>query len=131
MAEDNVEIMRRALVALHNEGVEGLLEFIDPEFETTTSPDLASEPDTYRGHDGLRRYFDSFYEAMKDIWFEGREYIPFGDRVVVDVCLHATGRSTGIKATQDMFMVWTLRDGQGIKVEAFVDRADAVAAAEA
>ena len=44
---------------------------IHPEFEVTTPQSLASEPDTYRGHEGIRRYFDSFYEAMENVYFEG------------------------------------------------------------
>jgi hypothetical protein len=46
MPEENVEIARRAYAALA-EGVEAMLAFADPEFEVTTPPSLASEPDTY------------------------------------------------------------------------------------
>jgi hypothetical protein len=49
-----LETVRRAHTALAEEGVEALLAFADPEFELTP-PSIASEPDTYRGHDGVRR----------------------------------------------------------------------------
>lgn len=61
MAQDNIELIKRGFEALKENGVEGLLLFIAEDFEVTTPAALASEPDTYRGHEGIRRYFDSFY----------------------------------------------------------------------
>ena len=65
MSKENVEIVRRAYAALAEEGVEAMLAFTDPQFEMTTPSSLASEPDTYRGHDGVRRWFDSFNDALE------------------------------------------------------------------
>ena len=55
MSQENVEIVRSAYAALAEQGVEAVLAFVDPQFEATTPPSLASEPDTYRGHEGVRR----------------------------------------------------------------------------
>jgi ketosteroid isomerase-like protein len=66
VSRDNLEIVRRAFDAFNDRGVEGIVAYIHPEFEATISPKLASEPDTYRGHDGIRRWFDSFYEAAAE-----------------------------------------------------------------
>ena len=53
--------------------------FVHPEFEVTTPPGLAAEPDTYRGPGGVRRYFESFYEAMDRVGFEPERFIAVGD----------------------------------------------------
>ena len=45
------------------ERIEGSSPLIHSDFEATTPPSLASEPDTYRGPDGIRRWFDSFDEV--------------------------------------------------------------------
>ena len=124
-----MEIVRRAYAVLAEHGVEALLSFIDPEFEVTTPSSLASEPDTYRGHDGIRRYFASFGEVMEGVYFEGQEFTAAGDKVFVDTTLHARGRTTGIAAEQRAFMVWTLRKGMAIRAEAFPERAEALEAA--
>ena len=71
MSRENLEIVRRGFEAFNEKGVEGIIPFIDPEFVAVTPPDLASEPDTYRGHDGIRRWFDSFYEVMDEIRWDG------------------------------------------------------------
>jgi ketosteroid isomerase-like protein len=130
MSSDNVEAARRGYEALGQVGVEAFLEeFIDPDFETTTPPEMTVEPATYRGHEGLRHYFDSFYEVMDEVRFEAEEFIDAGDRVVVPTRLVARGRDSGIEAVQQLVLVWTLRDGKALRVETFATRAEALAAA--
>ena len=129
MSQENAEIMRRAYAALQKQGVEEMLAFTHLDFEMATPASLASEPDTYRGHDGVRRYFDSFGDAMEGVYLEGLEFIPAGDKVMAVTTLRARGRSTGIEAEQRAFLVWTLRDGLVIGLEAFPERAEALEAA--
>jgi ketosteroid isomerase-like protein len=125
----NVEIMRSAYAALAERGVDAVLPFTDPRFEATTPPSLASEPDTYRGHEGVRRYFGSFGDAMEGVYLEGREFTSVGDKVLVETKLHARGRTTGIETEQRAFLVWTLRDGLVTGVETFAERGHALEAA--
>jgi ketosteroid isomerase-like protein len=119
MSQANVEIMRSAYAVLAEQGVEAVLAFTDPQFEATTPPSLASEPDTYRGHEGVRRYFGSFGDSMDGVYFEGQEFTSVGDKVLVDTKLHARGRTTGIETEQRAFLVWTLREGMVTRVETF------------
>jgi len=130
VSRDNVELMREGLEAFERDGVEALLDYIHPEFEVTTPPSLSVEPDTYRGHDGVRRYFDSFYEVMDEVRFVPEEFIEVGDRVVIPLQVVARGRETGIEATQRVFQVWSARDGKAIRVEVFPTREEAIAAAQ-
>jgi ketosteroid isomerase-like protein len=129
VSQENVEIVRTAYAALAEQGVEAVLAYADPEFEGTTPPSLASEPDTYRGHDGVRRYFGSFGDAMEGVYFEGQEFTAAGDKVLVDTKLHARGRTTGIDTEQRAFLVWTLRAGLVTGVETFAEREPAIEAA--
>jgi ketosteroid isomerase-like protein len=128
MSQENVEIVRGAYAALAEQGVEAVLAFIDPEFEATTPSSLASEPDTYRGHEGVRRYFGSFGDAMEGVYGEGQEFTSVGDKVLVDTKLHARGRTTGIETVQRAFVVWTLRDGLVTRVETFAEQGQALEA---
>jgi uncharacterized protein len=130
MSQENVEIVRRAYALLAEQGVEAVLAFADPEFEATTPPSLASEPGTYRGHEGVRRWWGSFGDAMEGVYFEGREFTSVGDKVLVDTKLHARGRTTGIETEQRAFLVWTLREGLVTRVDTFAERGQALEAAE-
>jgi ketosteroid isomerase-like protein len=129
MSATNVDLVRSGFETLGEGGVEGLLPFIHPEFEVTTPPGLAAEPDTYRGPDGIRRYFDSFYDAMDEVSFDAKDFIPVGERVVVPMTLRARGRTTGIVAEQDLVQIWELRGEKAIRVEVFATLDEALAAA--
>jgi hypothetical protein len=125
VVENNVDVVRRGFEALNTGGVEALVPFIHPEFEVTTPPGLAAEPDTYRGHEGVRRYFESFYEAMDRVEFDADRFIPVGERVVVPMALRARGRTTGIETAQEIVLVWELEDGRArrVSVHATIDEA--------
>ena len=129
MSQENVEIVRRAYALLAEQGVEAVLAFAHPECESTTPPSLASEPGTYRGHEGVRRWWGSFGDAMEGVYFEGQEFTAVGDKVLVDTKMHARGRTTGIDTEQRAFLIWTLRDGLVTGVETFAERGQALRAA--
>jgi ketosteroid isomerase-like protein len=130
VSRENLEIVERGIEAFNERGVEGILPFIHPDFEATTPPNLASEPDTYRGHDGVRRWFDSFYEVMDQIRWDAHSFQQVGDEVVVEFALRARGKTTGLDFGQEAVMVWTLRDGQGIRIQLFETLDEALAATQ-
>ena len=130
MSTENLETVQRGFAAFNEGGVEGILPFLASDFEATTPPSLASEPDTYRGHDGIRRWFDSFDEVMEEIRWDPREFHEVGDRVVVEFTLRARGKTTGLDFGQDAVMLWELRDGMGTRLELFQTLDEALVAAE-
>jgi ketosteroid isomerase-like protein len=131
MAERNTEIVRRLNAALNSGEMERILPLVDPDFETVVGPELSAEPDTYRGHDGIRRYFSSFGEAMSEIRFHASGFREAGGAVVVAVRLTARGRSTGIAVEQRLVQVWTVRDGRALRLRSYVSYREAIRAAGA
>lgn len=129
MPSDNLDTVQRGFAAFNENGVDGIVPFVHPEFEATTPPELASEPDTYRGPDGIRRWFDSFDEVMDEIRWDAREFHEVGDQVVVEFTLRARGRTSGLDFGQDAVMVWKLRDGKAIGLELYPALEEAMAAA--
>ena len=129
MNETNVELVRERFAPMRDGDVEALLPLIHPDFEVTTPPGLAAEPDTYRGPEGIRRYFDSFYEIMDRVSFEPHDFIGVGERVVVPVTLRARGRTTGIETTQKLVQVWELRDEKAYRIEVYATLEEAMEAA--
>jgi ketosteroid isomerase-like protein len=129
MNAGNLDIVRRGFEAVREGGVEALLPLIHPEFEMTTPPALSAEPDTYRGPEGMRRYFASFLEAMDEVTFEAHEMRTVGELVVVPVTLRARGRTTGIETEQEVVLVWEVRDGRAFRVEVFATLEEAMGAA--
>jgi ketosteroid isomerase-like protein len=132
MSEADVELTRQGFEAFAEEGVDGLIRFLHPDFEMTTPAGLAAEPDTYRGHDGMRRYFDSFYDVMDDIRFDLSGFEDLGEgRVLIISTLKARGQATGIEVEQNVTQVWEIRDGLAARVYVFASPDEARAAFEA
>jgi ketosteroid isomerase-like protein len=130
VSSSSLEIVERGFEAFNSKGIEGILPIIHPDFEATTPPELASEPDTYRGHDGIRRWFDSFYEVMDEIRWDARGFREVGDRVVVEFTLRARGKITGLDFGQEAVMVWELRDGMAIRLSLYPTLDQALSAVE-
>ena len=129
MSSENVEIIRRGFEGVNRVGMEALLDLMHPDFEATVSPELSVEPDTYRGEEGMRRYFAAFEGVMEDVHFDADELIGSGDKVFVSMRLTAKGMGTGIEVEQRAYQVWTMRDGKALRADSFGDRSDALEAA--
>jgi ketosteroid isomerase-like protein len=129
VSETNADLVRQGFEALRDGDLEALLPLIHPEFELTTPPALAAEPDTYRGPEGLRRYFESFYEAMDQVTFEPDDFIQVGERVVVPSTLRTRGRTTGIETTQRVVQVWQVKERLAYRVEVYATLGEAMKAA--
>lgn len=114
-----MELMRRAFEDLAEGGVDAMLPYIDEDFEMTTPGNLAAEPDTYVGHDGVRRWFDTFYEAMDRVRIEPQEIAAVGDRVAVHFHMTARGRTTGLEAVQEAACLVTVQDQKATRMEFF------------
>jgi ketosteroid isomerase-like protein len=128
MSQQNLEIVRRVNAAFNSGDIERILAFVHTDFETTVGPELSVEPDTYRGHAGIRRYFNSFRDAMDEIRFYPESLREAGASVVVAVRLNAKGRSTGIMVEQRLGQVWSIRDGKAIQVQSYVSYREALRA---
>ena len=132
MAGNNVEIVKRGFEAFNEGGIDGILPFVHPDFEATTPPELATEPQTYRGHDGIRRWFDSFLEVMDDIRWDPHRFEDLGDDLVlVEFTLRARGKTTGLDFGQDAVMLWKVAGDKAIEVTLHPTVEEARAAAEA
>jgi ketosteroid isomerase-like protein len=129
MSQENVEALRRGFEALSSGDVERILAFVDPDFEAVVPPEFSAEPDTYRGYEGVRRYFASFQEVMEEIRFEADRVWDAGDSVVVEVRVTARGRETGIPVEQQITQVWGIRDGKATPAQTYVSLSEALEAA--
>lgn len=133
MPDDDVEVARNGFETLAEQGFEALLPLVHPEFEVTTPATMASEPDTYRGPDGVRRWFESFYEAMDEVELIPRSLEQIGDGVVLaHLTLRARGHHSGITAEQQPIALIRIEDRMMRRMELFqsVDEALAALAAD-
>jgi ketosteroid isomerase-like protein len=127
MAQADVDVIRTMFEAFNREDVEGILELTHPEFEVAVPPELSAEPDVYRGLEGMRRYWDTFQDALEQIRFQPGRVADTGHGVLVEMHLTARGRQTGIAVQQRVVGVWETRDGKAYRVSVFPSLAGALA----
>ncbi len=126
MSQETVELVRTAMESFNLEGVDAIADQIDPDFETTTPASLSVEPDTYRGPEGVRRWFDAWGGTMDEVRFDVDELLDAGDQVVAVSRLVARSHTTGLELEQAVALVWTLRDGRAVRLDAFATRGEAL-----
>ena len=123
-------IVREMLDTLNGEGVEAALEWFAEDFHGVVPPELSAEPDSYDGHDGVRRYFDSFHEIVDNLRFDAEELVEVApDAVAARGLITGRGRESGIPIEMRVPMLMRLRDGKLIEMSAYTDWDAAVAAA--
>ena len=123
-------MVRSMLETLNERGVEAALDQIHPDFEGVTPPELSPEPDTYRGHEGIRRYFAGFEGVMDKVRWEADELMEApNERVVAGIRLLTRSVATGLELELPVWQVCTVRDVKVLRIEGFAKREDALRAA--
>ena len=127
MSKGNVQVVRRAFDA-YNRGQEGLdllLDLLDPEIEWVTTGRFV-EPDTYRGHEEVRRYMQALTDDLEELHVEPHELVPAGDHVIVPVRVTARGRLSSAPIDLEFTFVFSLRDGKVFLIRNYWREADAL-----
>jgi len=120
------ELVEEAFGLLQSETYEQVLPLVHDDFEMVTTREVASEPDVYRGPDGVRRWWTSFLEVMDTVNLDARSFEEAeGGRVLVEFEIRARGQASGIEATQPAVAVATVADGKLLRLEFFTDVAQA------
>jgi uncharacterized protein len=127
MSKENLELVRRLHDRLNGGDVEGLVELCAPGFQLDMSERIFN-PETYEGHDGIRR----FYADVRDIWEQYRwapeELIDAPPRVVALVRAQGRGRGSGLEIDRRVALVWTLDRGRATALRLYVDPKNAIEA---
>jgi ketosteroid isomerase-like protein len=128
MSHENVEVVRRAYDAYERDGLDGLLRYLHPEIEWTTTGAFI-EAATYRGHDEVRRYLGSMLDEFDDGRNEPQEVIDTGDQVVVSARISGRGKRSGAPVELTLASVGSLRDGMIVRIRNYPTKAEALEAA--
>jgi ketosteroid isomerase-like protein len=119
MAEDNVQIVRRAYEAFNRGDFDRAVEFLAPDVEWQTPPNLP-DPGVWRGRDEVvTRMAELLEKIFDELQVQVEELIEADDRVVALVRYKGRGSSTGLTVEGSGLdsQIWTLRDGKVVRVE--------------
>lgn len=107
MSQESVETMEAAYAAIARNDLDAFLALAHPEIEFRS---LIAEVDdrTYRGHDGVREWWESVIRAL-GIRPEPETIDAFRDRGITRLRLAA--HVAGVEVPQTMWLGWRVRDG--------------------
>jgi ketosteroid isomerase-like protein len=122
-------VVRKAFAAFTLRDVDGLLELMDEEVEflPTGTTSLLGQTESYRGHAGIRAYFEDVTEAWQELRVIPGRYRTAGPYVLVLGSVYARdaeGNLTDIPAG----WIWKLRKGKLIWGRAYQSRKEALVA---
>ena len=115
--------MREAYAAINRGDIGVMLALTDPEVEFV-SLIAESEGRTYRGHDGVREWWETVKNSLGGLHFEAEEVRGLDDCTVAKLLV--TARAGGVAVPQRMWHATRFRDGKAIWWGVYRTEADAL-----
>ena len=125
MSQENVELNEAVWGALIRRDLDAFLALMDPEVEFR-SLIAEAEGRTYRGHEGVREFWDSVVQSLGGLRYEPEQIESFRDRGITRVRI--VGAVEGVEVPQTMWQAWRVRDGLVVWWDAFRTEAEALEA---
>jgi ketosteroid isomerase-like protein len=126
---ENVELVRRLYAELASEGStdefeqrltdDALSRFLDPGIEWVPMSHSLLAVESYRGFDGVRRFWGQFISTWESYGVELLDVHDAGDQVAVVVRI--VGRTNELEIDETQSSLLTVRDGRVVRVQAFAD----------
>src|SRR5947208_11354314 len=126
MSQENVEIVRSYYEALNRRDLDAF-ELLAPEIEFHLAGVFPDLKPVYRGQAAVRSFFEQFAEPWEELTIEPSRVIEVEEQVLVLLRFHARGRD-GIEVDLPFAHLWTLRNGQAVRMDAFSDQERALEA---
>jgi ketosteroid isomerase-like protein len=82
----------------------------------------------YIGDEGAMQFNAEWAAAWDDWEMEAEDYIDAGERVVVILTQRGRSKATGIPVEMRFAQVWTLRGGQGVRMQLYASVEEALEA---
>jgi uncharacterized protein len=131
MSREDVEIVRKVYDAAARRDFAAVLELYDPDVEWDFSGSPAGGAlgrNIYRGHEGLRRWWDEWREAWEDYADAYDELIDAGEYVISATVSRGRGRTSGAELGWRQYGVWTIHEGKVTRVAWLGTREEALEA---
>ena len=127
MTQSDIDVVCGSHDAFRRRDLGGFVEYMDPEIEFTS---LVLEVEgTYRGHDGIRSWWNDILEVFPDWQPQVEDARQVGKRVLLKVRAEGAGTGSGIDLDRAIWQVAEVRDGHITAWRFFRTEDEALAAA--
>jgi ketosteroid isomerase-like protein len=129
MSQENIEQLYRAQEALNQRDLDAFLALHDHDVEIVPRILKVEGGDSYRGHDGLRTWWETLHGVFPDFSAEIDEVRDLGDLTLARVRLRGQGVGSEAALEQTAWHVVEARDNKAIWWGIFLSEAEALEAA--
>jgi ketosteroid isomerase-like protein len=129
MSQENVELTRRAIDAFNRRDLGAYLALQDPDVEFTPYEVWVQGGEPYRGHAGVRIWWEESLAVLPDLTAEVYDIRGEGDRTFARGRLHGQGAASGASIERPMWLANKWRDGKTVWWCSFETEAEALEAA--
>jgi len=126
MSQENVEIAKRGIDAFNRRDVDGWADLMTSDFEFVPALLRVVEGGSYRGREGVERYFAEISDAWEEIRIVAEEIRDLGDRVLVLGRIEGRGRGSGVPVDAPLGFVVDVRGGNMSRTRGYLDQAEAL-----
>ncbi len=128
--DDPATIFRRGMEAYSRGDYEAAVVGFDPAIEWSVHASVAPDATTYHGHEGVKRFWGTWAEAISGIALEIEECRCVGqNRVLAITRAHGTGAGSGAPVESGRFaQIADFREGRVVRVRMYGDVAQALEA---
>jgi ketosteroid isomerase-like protein len=127
----NVDQARVAYAAWSARDLDAFVEIFDNDVEVKPFLGRGLGASTYRGHSGLRRWYEEANEAWDELRIEPHEFRENGNRLVVFLRAIGRGQGSHVEVEAELVHVAEFRDGKVTRLEGFGSRDEALKALDA
>jgi hypothetical protein len=129
MSQENVELHYRAIDAFNRRDLGAYLTLNDPAVEFTPYEVWVQGGEPYRGHAGVRSWWEESFAVFPDLRAEVYEIRDFGNRTFVRGRIRGQGAGSGVSIERPMWLANKWRDEKVVWWCAFGSEAEALEAA--
>jgi ketosteroid isomerase-like protein len=123
-----IEQARAAYAAWSARDLDAFVEVFSEDVEVRPFLGRGLGASTYRGHAGLRRWYEEATEDWDELRVEPREFREVGDRLAVFLLATGRGRGSHVEVEAEIVHVAEFRDGKFTRLQGFGDREQALKA---
>jgi ketosteroid isomerase-like protein len=130
MARDKLDLVREICALWSGGDLEATIQLIAQDAIWEPSGKFIGSGATYRGHDGVRRFWDVFREPWEEISLEPVDATELDEaRLLTRTRFRGAGRTSGVVTETELYVIWTVRDDELLRYQSYADRAAALQAA--
>jgi len=129
MSQGNVELAKRGIDAFNTRDLDLVDELAHPDYEFFPALVGTIDGDSFKGREGLKRYFETVSDTWEELRLVGEEFRDLGNRVLWLGRLEGCGRGSGVPVDSPCAFIIELRARKIERVRAYLDHGEALRAA--